>query len=460
MSELEEGGASFDELVEEAALDRVFPKAHDHWARLHANDTVRFRGRYKHVPGIGWRVWDGMTWTEGDRQVLREHFDAVEIAYQVLPTLPPEKRKEYLNYLVKAANTPFAENTLKAMSAMDAFHANAGAFDADLGNLVTPDGVVDCRSMVVLTHSSARLVMRATRGSWRKELEDGTRWSRFMREVHPDPAVYSFMQRLFGYIVFGNRDEHIFPILVGPGGNGKSVEIDTLVDAMGDYATTIATEVLLWTAHDRHPTERMALYGRRLVAASELPEGRRLNESLVKQLTGTATFKARKMRQDEIEFNRTWVPAIDTNHLPAIKGTEDAIWARAIIIPHEVSFRGTSREVKGLGTKLRAEPDAVISWCAAGWRNYCELGLGLAVPPKLREATMEYRATQDIMALWVQENQGSEGAKEITAQEALTSYREFSGENWLGRNKFYDKLREAGVFVGRGNGNAMVVRFR
>ena len=133
---------------------------------------------------------------------------------------------------------------------------------------------------------------------------------------------------------------------------------DALVHALGDYASTASPDLLLWSRNDRHPTERMVLYGRRFVAASELPEGRRLNEALVKQITGSDRFRARYMFKDEIEFTRTWVATIDTNHKPRVDASDDAIWQRIIVIPFEQQFRGTGREEKGLLDTLKNDPDA------------------------------------------------------------------------------------------------------
>lgn len=438
---------------EQAPKRSAIPLAHDHWARIHAaSDT--FAGRYKHVPGIGWRRWDGISWADGTNEVQREHFDAVESGYKMIPKMPEELREKMVGALIRAANVPYAENVLKAMASMPLFHADPSAFDSDTSLVVTPAGVIDTASMSVLPHDSSRLVMCCTRGSWRPEAEDGTRWAKFIQQCFPDADMHDFMRRLLGYIVFGHRNEHIFPIFCGEGGNGKSVMIDTLVYAMGDYGGTAPSELLLWAKNDRHPEEKMVLYGKRLVAASELPEGRRLNEALVKQITGSGVMSAREMYSKRIEFSRTWVPTLDTNHLPLINGTEDAIWDRLLKIQFDQKFRGTPREEKGLTERLQRQPDDVISWCAAGWRDYQKRGLD--VPATVKSATSKYRSDSDTLSAWLAETREA-GFKSELLKQARERYQGYSGLNRLTSQRFREMLEAKGVQVEPGAHNQNTV---
>lgn len=432
----------------------IIPDAHDHWARRHATDDD-FRGRYKHVPGIGWRRWDGIGWADGTNEILRQHFDAVKTAYTEISARPNGERANMTRALIRAANVPFAEGTLKAMAAMPMFHADAGAFDSDPRILVTPAGVVNCDSLARLPHSSARLVMRCTTGSHNPAREDGTRWAQFMSECFPDPAMCAFMRRLLGYIVFGDRERHLFPIFAGDGGNGKSVMVDTLVSALGDYASVASADLLLWTKNDKHPAEKMVLHGRRLVAASELPEGRRLNEALVKSITGSAQIRARHLYKSEISFPRTWVPTLDTNHKPRIDATDDAIWQRVILIEFTERFRGTPREEPGLTKRLCNSPDDVLSWCAAGWRDYQERG-SLAYPKAVRDATKAYQADQDTLGAFLDDSRAAGFTYEEFSR-TFIRYQNDSGVTGVSKRKFRKLLEERGLTVKAGAGNVLTV---
>ncbi len=90
------------------------------------------------------------------------------------------------------------------------------------------------------------------------------------------------------------------------------------------------------------PNDVARLRGARLVAASELAEGRRLNETLVKRMTGGDRLTARFMRGEWFEFVPEFSVLLATNHKPIIRGTDEAIWRRIRLIPFTVTIPGPS----------------------------------------------------------------------------------------------------------------------
>ncbi|MCW1002714.1 hypothetical protein OJ603_10885, partial [Streptococcus anginosus] len=68
------------------------------------------------------------------------------------------------------------------------------------------------------------------------------------------------------------------------------------------------------------------LEGSRMVISSEANEGNRLDEGLVKQLTGGDSIVARHLYGSEFEYTPTFKIFMATNHKPLIRGTDDGIW--------------------------------------------------------------------------------------------------------------------------------------
>src|SRR3954447_14127561 len=101
-----------------------------------------------------------------------------------------------------------------------------------------------------------------------------------------------------------------------------------------DYAMKAMPELLMVRrGGDGHPTERADLFGKRLVVAIETGEGTRINETLIKELTGSDKIRARRMREDPWEFDPTHKVLLGTNHKPAVQGTDHAIWRRLKMLP-------------------------------------------------------------------------------------------------------------------------------
>ena len=85
------------------------------------------------------------------------------------------------------------------------------------------------------------------------------------------------------------------------------------------------------------------LKGARLVTSVEPNEVVRINEGLLKQLTGDDTVTARKLYGDEFEFKPEFKLWMATNHKPVIRGTDTGIWRRIHMIPFTVQIPSTAQ---------------------------------------------------------------------------------------------------------------------
>src|SRR5207302_9636010 len=123
-----------------------------------------------------------------------------------------------------------------------------------------------------------------------------------------------YLQRWIGYCLTGLTREHALMFMYGPGGNGKSVLLNTVAGIMGDYATIAMSDVFTVTRNEQHPAHLAALRGARLVAVTETEEGRQWAESRIKALTGGDRISTRVMRGDPFELTPTfkaWITGTD-----------------------------------------------------------------------------------------------------------------------------------------------------
>jgi putative DNA primase/helicase len=272
-------------------------------------------------------------------------------------------------------------------------------------------------------------------------------WERFLATIFPatsdaaeeagDAELITFVQRLLGLCLTGDVREHLLPVLWGTGANGKSTLVNVLLEMLGrDYSMKAPPNLLMARRGESHPTERADLFGRRLVVCSETPEGRRLNEALVKDMMGGEPIRARRMREDFWEFVPTHKVLLCTNHRPIILGTDEGIWRRLRLIPFEVTFwdpndpsiKGRYRPAhlkqdKELPGKLRLELPGILAWCVRGCLDWQRDGLTL--PERVRVATAEYRSGEDVLGQFIIECclVGKDPAYRVKASDLYTRYR-------------------------------------
>jgi putative DNA primase/helicase len=159
-------------------------------------------------------------------------------------------------------------------------------------------------------------------------------------------------------------------------------------------------EMFLTSNVDRHPAEIAKLRGARLVVAAETQKGRRWDEAKIKNLTGGEKLTARHMRGEWFDFQPTHKLLVTGNYKPSLASVDEAFRRRFLLVPFTVQIPPAERD-PDLAHKLEAEWPAILRWMVNGclqWRQN-----GLMVPQTVRNATAEYIADQDALAMWVDE---------------------------------------------------------
>jgi putative DNA primase/helicase len=250
-------------------------------------------------------------------------------------------------------------------------------FDRVPHELNTPEGVIDLREGTTHPRAASDRYMHCTAVAPDPRGIAGTIFADFLSDITcGDAGLARFLQTLLGATLFASSalEDHWLAFLVGSGRNGKGTLIEKCAGrAMGSYARRIPAEVLL--ADDRgtrHPTEIANLVGARLAYASEIDEGRRWNESRLKELSGGDKLSGRFMRQDLFEFVPSHRLVIYANHRPIIQNPDPAFRARLKLVPFNASFVG--REDTTLPERLSGELPLILGWMVAGAADYWEAG--------------------------------------------------------------------------------------
>ncbi|ACV64409.1 phage/plasmid primase, P4 family [Desulfofarcimen acetoxidans DSM 771] len=406
--------------------------------------------RYCHI-WKKWLIWNGKFWEIDNTGAV------VRLAKNTVMSIYAEASKESDEGLRKAlvdhARKSEAASRIKAMITLaeseEGIPISPDQLDNNRWLLNCLNGTVDLKTGKLLPHRRDDYITKIAPVEYRPDVECPI-WHTFLNEIMEDNQnLVSFLQRAAGMCLTGDVSEHVLFVLHGNGRNGKSTLLNIMLDIMNDYSIQAPPDLLMAKHNERHPTELADLFGKRLVVSIESDEGRRMAESLIKQLTGGDKIKARRMREDFWEFwpsHKLWLA---TNHKPQVRGTDTAIWSRLKLIPFNVSFAG--RENKQLPAKLLTEKPGIFKWLVEGCLAWQREGLG--VPDEVQAATEIYRTEQDTLGNFLTEHCITNPLVRVPASDIYRAYKawcENNNEYVLSQKIFGTRLSERGFNKSRG----------
>jgi putative DNA primase/helicase len=392
---------------------------------------------------------------------------ADSIARQVgklLPEIGGEQSLELVRFANKSASAHGLEAMLKLARSEPGIPVLPEQLDSHPWLFNCGNGIVDLKTGKLHPHDRELMLTKATPVEYLQGPEaECPLWEATLDKIFGgSDELVGFVRRLFGSAMAGDVVEHVLPIFWGNGSNGKSLITETILEVFGQYGGKAAPELLLAKRGEAHPTDKADLQGLRIVFAVETDQGRRLSESVAKELTGGDTVKARRMREDFWSFRPSHSVVLATNHRPRVHGTDHAIWRRLRLVPFTATFWDRGRGECGppeleadklLRNKLRAEHGGILRWLADGCREWQRDGLG--EPAAVKLATGQYREAEDLLAAFINDCciMGEEcESKASDVRQRLDQWCKESGEKQVSGRRLGDYLAERGITKRRSNG--------
>ena len=361
-----------------------------------AERMVKYYGEtIRYCSSLGrWYIWNGDRWEEDSVKKIK--LIAMEVARFIFSEASMEPYLENQRKLSNWALTSQMEPRLNAMvnAAMAMVPITPDDLDKDLFLLNVRNGTIDLKTMEFdETHSKDSYITKIVDVVYDSEAKCPL-WENFLHEIFEgDIELISYIQELVGYSLTGDTSEQILIFLYGGGQNGKSTFMNVLKALLGDYAKQTDFSTFTVRKNDSGPRNDLArLKGARLVSTIEIEEGKQLAESLVKQVTGEDTIKARFLYSEDFEFLPNFKVWLVANNKPIIKGGDYAIWRRIRLIPFNVKIPEEKKD-KELGKKLKAELPGILNWALEGCRRW--QSEGLKTPKSVELATKEYEEEMD-----------------------------------------------------------------
>ena len=225
------------------------------------------------------------------------------------------------------------------------------------------------------------------------------KWKRFLGQVFEgDAQKIAYFKRFCGYLLSGSIKEHRLLVIYGPGGNGKSVLVNTIAKVMGDYHNEALPETFVESKSFKHETAMAFISGARFVTSGETDQGGSLNEATVKRATGADMVTARFLYKNPFTYRPTFKIWITTNHLPKLKSVGPDMRRRIHVLELDFIPKNPDHDLE---QKLVVEHPAILAWMIEGAQDWMEQGLN--APKAVTGPTDRYFSEQDTVGAWIAE---------------------------------------------------------
>jgi P4 family phage/plasmid primase-like protien len=236
----------------------------------------------------------------------------------------------------------------------------------------------------------------------------------FMDKLFPIPELNKYMWNHLASCLIGTNKNQTFNVYHGSGSNGKSMLTDLMTHALGDYKGTVPITLV---TKDRNAiggtsSEVMQLKGIRYAVMQEPSKGVKLNEGIMKELTGGDPIQGRALYCESETFQPQFKLVVCTNNLFDIESNDDGTWRRIRKCNFVSKFKDEGEEYtddtpyiftkdKSLETKLPGFAPVFVSMLV---KIAFETEGNVPDCEYVMNASNKYRIGQDHIAAFVSEN--------------------------------------------------------
>jgi len=153
----------------------------------------------------------------------------------------------------------------------------------------------------------------------------------FMDQLFPVKSLNKYMWNHLASVLIGENMNQTFNIYRGSGSNGKSMLTDLMKHTLGEYVGTVPITLV---TKDRNAiggtsSEVAQLKGVRYAVMQEPTKSTaRINDGVMKELTGGDPIQARALYQESETFIPQFTLVVCTNILFDVESNDDGVWRR------------------------------------------------------------------------------------------------------------------------------------
>ena len=248
-----------------------------------------------------------------------------------------KKSQEISKVLLKLKRTSDKNNIMR--EAMELFYDNdfIKCMDTNKHLLCFNNGVVDFKTKVFRDGYPQDYITKTTGIRYyeydpcdKKMMKTAEELVSFMEKLFPIPSLNKYMWDHLASVLIGGNINQTFNIYHGSGSNGKSILTDLMTHTLGEYKGIVPITLVTEKRNSIGGTssELIQLKGVRYAVMQEPSKGVKLNEGIMKELTGGDPLQARALFQECETFETQFKLVVCTNNLFDIESNDDGTWRR------------------------------------------------------------------------------------------------------------------------------------
>ena len=268
----------------------------------------------------------------------------------------------------------------------------------------------------------------------------------------PDSSLRNYMWEHMASTLLGTNENQTFNIYNGSGANGKSKLVELMSIVLGDYKGTVPISLITQKRSNIGGTssEIYNLIGTRYAVMQEPSKNDKINEGIMKELTGGDPIQCRALFKDSVTFLPQFKLAVCTNNMLEVNSTDDGTWRRLRKVdfvskftekPYEdprfprEDYKYQFKIDKKLDEKFKKWAPVLLSMLVEV--SYEKQGRVIDVEPVLA-STEKYRKDQDIIFEFHNatfEPRPSENGFGIKQRDVSSKFNEWYSKMYIGKTK-------------------------
>lgn len=173
----------------------------------------------------------------------------------------------------------------------------------------------------------------------------------FMSIMNNNIENCKYLQKVIGSFLVSQEEAQSIYIFWGNGSNGKSALMSLISKVMGNFYSPVDKGIFIDNKNKNNlgpKPELLVLKDIRVAVISETDSNEKLNQTLLKELSGGDTITARNLfSKTPIKFKPRLSPVILTNNKPIFDSKDDGMIRRIKLIPFKAKFKDNPDYKKG-----------------------------------------------------------------------------------------------------------------